>query len=127
MFDYGSDGGVGFQLSMYRLIDDLDEAGRVGRETAIQDQLSSMRSNYNQLLTQAQSIERVLQERNQQLVALQSELALRNQQLEATKQELTAVYERNAFEAEMRRLDMISVQDRARARRRERDAGSQPT
>ena len=127
MFDYGSDGGVGFQLSTFRLIDDVYGMRDSGREDALLNQLDRMRLNYNHLLTQAQAIERALQERNQQVVALQNELAARSQQLESTKQELQAVRERNAFEASMRRMDMIAVQDRARARRRERDAGSQPT
>ena len=127
MFDYVGDGGIGFQLSMYRLIDDLDQVGSIGRENALLTQNDTMRSNYNRLLTQAQAIERALQERNQQVVALQNELAARSQQLESTKQELQALHERNAFEASRRRMDMIAVQDRARARRRERDAGSQPT
>ena len=127
MFDYGGDSGIGFQLSMYRLIDDLDNAGSIGRENALQNQNDTMRSSYNRLLTQAQAIERALQERNQQVVALQNELAARSQQLESTRQELKAVDERNAFEATRRRMDMIALQDFARARDRERNAGSQPT
>ena len=127
MFDYGSDGGVGFQLSTFRLIDDVYGMRDSGREDALLNQLDRMRLNYNHLLTQAQAIERALQERNQQVAALQNELAARSQQLESTKQELQALHERNAFEASRRRMDMIAVQDRARARRRERDAGSQPT
>ena len=35
MFDYVGDGGIGFQLSMYRLIDDLDQVGSIGRENAL--------------------------------------------------------------------------------------------
>ena len=127
MFDYVGDGGIGFQLSMYRLIDDLDQAGSIARENALLTQNDTMRSNYNRLLTHAQAIERALQERDQQVVALQNELAARSQQLESTKQELQAVHERNAFEATRRRMDMIALQDFARARKRERDAGSQPT
>ena len=127
MFDYGSDGGVGFQLSTFRLIDDVYGMRDSGREDALLNQLDRMRLNYNHLLTQAQAIERALQERNQQVVALQNELAARSQQLESTKQELQAIRERNAFEASMRLRTMIAVQDRARARYREENAGSQPT
>ena len=127
MFDYGTDGGVGFQLSTFRLIDDVYGMRDSGREDASLNQLDRMRLNYNHLLTQAQAIERALQERNQQVVTLQNELAARSQQLESTKQELQAIRERNAFEASMRLRTMIAVQDRARARYREENAGSQPT
>ncbi len=127
MFDHGSDGGLGFQLSMYRLIDDFDEAGRIGRENELLSRADRMRSEYNRLLAHAQALERALQERSQQLTAVQNDLAMKNQQLESTQQELKSVYARVAFEASERRMEMIARQDRARERDRQRNAGSQPT
>lgn len=98
MFDYGGDGGLGFQISMNRLLDDFDEAGRIGRENALQNEIYRMRLIYNQLLAQAQSIERTLRERDQQVSALQNDLAVSNQQLEVTKQELKGFHDRYPFD-----------------------------
>lgn len=126
MFDFRDDGGLGFQLSMYRLIDDLSEARQIGRENALTDQVDRLRAGYNRLLTYAQGVERDLEERNRQLSAVQNDLALRTQQLEAAQNELKTVYARNAFEASQRHMTMIAVQDRLRERDRQRLAGSQP-
>ncbi len=127
MFDHGSDGGLGFQLSMYRLIDDFDEAGRIGRENALLSRADRMRSEYNRLLAHAQALDRALQERNQQLAAVQNDLAMKDQQLVSMQQELKSVTERLTFERTVWRDNMIVQQDRARARARERNAGSQST
>lgn len=127
MFDHGGDGELGFQLSMDRLIDGLDEAGRIGRENELLNRADRMRSEYNRLLAHAQALDRALQERNQQLAAAQNELAGKNQQLESTQHELKSVYARVAFEASERRMEMIARQELARERDRQKNAGSQLT
>ncbi len=128
MFGSSDAGGLGFQLSMYRLIDGMRDnhqhvQGAVDRE----NEWRQAQADYNQLLAHAQSLERVVQERNRQLAAVQNDLAMKNQRLESTQQELKRVSERLAFEQNVRRDNMIARQNLLRARDRERDAGSQPT
>lgn len=126
MFGSSDDNGLGFQLAFSRTVDTVYGMFERSREDDLLDYIDRLRSGYNRLLGQAQSVERALQERNQQLVAAQNELALRTQQLEASQNELKAVYARNAFEASERRLTMIALQNLRRADDRERLAGSKP-
>lgn len=113
MFDHVSDGGVGFQLSMYRLLDDFEDARRMGSEAVLLAKSERLRSEYNRLLAYAQGLERDLNQRNQQLAKTQEELA-----------RVQAAYAHEQWEE---RQMMIVRQDRARAREQERLLGSQPT
>ena len=113
MFDYVSDGGLGFQLSMYRLLDDFDEARRMGREDVLSARAEQLRSAYNRMLAYAQGLERDLEQRNQQLASTQQELA-----------QVKATY---ANEQHVARQMMIARQDLAKAREQARLLGSQPT
>ena len=121
---FGSgDGGLGFQLSMDRLLDAFAESRQVTREGVLIAQLNHLRAKYNSLLEYAQQVERDLAQRDQQLATTQQELA-----------QVQAAYD---YDREEARRMMIVRQNRLRERERERDAerararegdtGSQPT
>ena len=114
MFDFGDNGGLGFQLSTYRLIDGMRDNHRRVAEAVQQDrQWQQAQADYNRLLAYAHGLERDLEQRNQQLASTQQELA----QVKAA----FATEQRIAHEM------IIARQNLAKAREQARLLGSQPT
>lgn len=87
---FGNEGaaGLGFQWSMYRLLDAMDESKQATREMALSSRLSDLVHDYNDLLAHTQAVERDLQQRTNQLASAQGEMALGRQQHAATRDEL---------------------------------------
>lgn len=106
MFDVG-DGGLGFQLELYRWADTFKENSLDRAEQVLRTQVGRLADDNRQLVAYAERLERELKERNEQLAASQAALA--------------DARERLAYEERSSRNIALARLDRAKERERERD------
>ena len=125
---FGSgDGGVGFQLCMYRTFDAFRSLRQANREDVLHAHFEHLRAKYNSLLEYAQQVERDLAQRDQQLATTQQELARVQAAYDYDRDydHRMMIVRQNRFRERERERER--ERDAERARAREGDTGSQPT